>query len=196
MLHIVIHAGLSFLGAIAGPILGGALANPAKHVPSIFGGIRFFEAFPFALPNLVASVLFVIGLTFGFLFLKETLEHRKNERDYGRILGQALIGCSRSRLRAETRRKERERSRSFRSDTSIKRSPVSPPSFREVFSYQSNLNLSAYTLLALHSIAYDQLISVFLHTSLDKHLKYDAASPLKFAGGFGLTVSRRCITLY
>ena len=165
-------------------------------MPDLFGGIHFFKSYPFALPNLVASAFFVIGVSFGFLFLKETLEHRKNQRDYGRILGQALIGCSRSRQRRSTRRKEYDTSHSIRSDGSVKRLPISPPSFREVFSYQSNLNLFVYTLLALHSIAYDQLISVFLHTTLDKDFKYDATSPLKFAGGFGLSVCRHYLVLY
>ena len=138
----------------------------------------------------------MIGLLFGFLFLKETLEYRKNERDYGRILGQALIRCSRSRHRRSTGRKEYDTSQSMRSEGSVKRSPISPPSFREVFSYQSNLNLFVYTLLALHSIAYDQLISVFLHTTLDGNFKYDTASPLKFAGGFGLSVCQRYFVPY
>lgn len=58
------------IGAIVGPVFGGALANPARSMPHIFGGLALFKEFPFALPNLVASVLFLFGLAFGFLFLK------------------------------------------------------------------------------------------------------------------------------
>lgn len=66
----------------------------------------------------------------------------------------------------------------------------SPPSYREVFSPQSNINLLAYTLLALHSIAYDQLLPVFMHLPLQVHRSDspDVSLPFKFAGGFGLEV--------
>ena len=58
------------IGSIFGPAFGGALANPAARHPRIFGDSKFFKAYPFALPNLVSSVLFLIGLTVGILFLK------------------------------------------------------------------------------------------------------------------------------
>ena len=58
------------VGAIIGPVFGGALANPARSLPQVFGGSAFFREFPFALPNLVAAFLFLVGLTCGFLFLK------------------------------------------------------------------------------------------------------------------------------
>lgn len=58
------------IGAIIGPILGGALANPARSMPQVFGGSALFKEFPFVLPNLFAACLFMVGLTTGFLFLK------------------------------------------------------------------------------------------------------------------------------
>ena len=51
----------------------------------------FFKKYPFALPNLVSSLFFLVGLVVGFLFLKETLEARKHRRDYGRIIGKLLL---------------------------------------------------------------------------------------------------------
>jgi hypothetical protein len=75
-----------------------------------------------------------------------------------------------------------------------------PPSYREVFSpyvlwsasryiadienRQSNINLLAYSILALHSVAYDQLLPVFMHLPPEG----DVQSPFKFAFGFGLDV--------
>ena len=53
-----------------GPILGGALASPAKKFPDIFGDSEFFKRYPFALPNIVASTLFITGIITGILFLK------------------------------------------------------------------------------------------------------------------------------
>ena len=67
----------------------------------------------------------------------------------------------------------------------------SPPSYREVLSPQSNINLLAYTLLALHSIAYDQLIPVFMHLppQVNRSTSPEVSLPFKFAGGFGVDVS-------
>jgi MFS-type transporter involved in bile tolerance (Atg22 family) len=39
------------LGILFGPLLGGALAAPAEQYPKIFGGIRFFVEYPYALPS-------------------------------------------------------------------------------------------------------------------------------------------------
>lgn len=58
------------IGSIMGPSFGGALANPAMKYPSIFGGVEFWHRFPFLLPNLAASVIFLFGLAVGALFLR------------------------------------------------------------------------------------------------------------------------------
>lgn len=79
------------IGSIFGPSFGGALANPASKYPEIFGTNGFFKRYPFALPNIVSSVFFLVGLAGGILFLKETLETKKYRRDYGRILGKLLL---------------------------------------------------------------------------------------------------------
>lgn len=51
-------------------MLGGSLASPARNFPDLFGKSEFFIKYPFALPNLVASTLFVTGVLTGILFLK------------------------------------------------------------------------------------------------------------------------------
>lgn len=61
------------IGSIFGPAFGGALANPAERHPEFFGKSAFFKRYPFALPNLVSCVFFLIGLTTGVLFLKVPL---------------------------------------------------------------------------------------------------------------------------
>jgi len=58
------------IGSIFGPGFGGFLAKPVERHPGLFGGNRLFKAFPFALPNLVAAIFFLVGLTTGMLFLK------------------------------------------------------------------------------------------------------------------------------
>jgi MFS family permease len=63
------------IGSIFGPILGGALAKPASRYPNLLGGVTFFKEFPFALPNLVACLFFLVGLSTGVLFLKASSNH-------------------------------------------------------------------------------------------------------------------------
>lgn len=58
------------IGSIFGPALGGFLANPAKRHPKLFGHIHLFEEYPYALPNLVAGVVFIFGFVAGIFFLQ------------------------------------------------------------------------------------------------------------------------------
>ena len=58
------------LGSIFGPSFGGFFAKPAENLSGLFGNSRFLIKFPFALPNIVASVLFLLGISTGILFLK------------------------------------------------------------------------------------------------------------------------------
>lgn len=140
---------------------------------------------------------------------QETLETRKYKRDYGRILGKLLTRPFKSRKPITKWKHDSEQSASLlkhRRMSSISTfndqnsqagsktrnvSSVAPPSYREVFQPQSNINLLAYSLLALHSVAYDQLLPVFLHLTPQSQRSTNPAVhfPLKFAGGFGVDVS-------
>ena len=190
------------IGSILGPAFGGALANPAARHPNSFGHIRFFQKFPFALPNLVGSVFFLIGLSTGILFLRETLESKKHRKDYGVALGSTLKRMCRRRKPANPRWRPSEGDQSAPlmkpdggseadiSSAGLARDPsvsYKPPPYREVFSRQSNINLAVYTLLAMHSVAFDQLLPIFMHhptQRLDGNPRVHL--PVRFAGGFGI----------
>jgi MFS family permease len=60
------------IGSIFGPSLGGALANPYHVKPGqpLSNNPAFFERFPYALPNMLAVILFIIGIAIGILFLE------------------------------------------------------------------------------------------------------------------------------
>ncbi|KAF4439337.1 Major facilitator superfamily transporter [Fusarium austroafricanum] len=45
------------LALFLGPLIGGALANPASQYPAVCKGIELFESFPFALPGIAVGVL-------------------------------------------------------------------------------------------------------------------------------------------
>ena len=196
------------IGSIFGPGFGGALANPATKYPKVFGGIEFFKEYRFALPNIAATIFFLFGTTTGFLFLQETLETKRHRRDYGRLLGELICHPFRTRSRKPTWQGEEEQSKALLKHSRIssissvdgaseaqenqKVPPLAPPTYREVFSSQSNLNLLTYTLLAGHSIAYDQILPIFMHypPQIDRSHDPNVRLPLKFAGGFGISSGR------
>jgi MFS family permease len=160
------------VGAIVGPSLGGALSNPLRVDPRKPRGDRFLERFPYILPNIAAAVFFAIGITVGWLFLKESLESKKHQEDLGLKTGakitalfrrlpfltkkdesahnesQALLG-QRKALNDEAERTLGVASEILKEDS---------PKIRDVLTYQTTLNLIVYTLLAFYALAYDQVI--------------------------------------
>ncbi|RDL33327.1 uncharacterized protein BP5553_08766 [Venustampulla echinocandica] len=206
------------LGSIFGPTFGGFFAKPAENYPGLFGQNKFLIKYPFALPNIVASALFLTGITVGFLFLKETLETKKHKTDYGRELGKSLVSAFKVLFRLHPkpkpfgracatgddpsapllRRISISRSESstafdddaFTSKDSMQEPPQSRPTFSEVFTRQSVINLMSYTFLALHSVSYDQLLPIFMHHPRQTPDSSNTRLPFKFSGGFGLGASR------
>lgn len=77
--------------SILGPALGGALARPSDSYPALFPREGLFGRFPFLLPNLVCAGILATGVVIGVLFLEETHEIKKHERDRGRELGRWIV---------------------------------------------------------------------------------------------------------
>lgn len=198
------------IGSVLGPAFGGFFAKPAVNLPGLFGNSKLFIKFPFLLPNLVAAAIFLLGITVGFLFLHETLETRKHQKDYGIILGKKLTRCV-TRKRNEERNPDYDddelgaallhgnhsRDNSFSAMSHKTNRPINlaPPSIKECFTRQSSINLLCYTLLALHSMSFDQLLPIFMHLPRSTT---EPESLLKFTGGFGISSSRigTLFTLY
>ena len=197
------------IGSIFGPGFGGALAKPASKYPDVFGGSGLFKTYPFAMPSFVGAAFFLVGLSVGTLFLKETLETKRDRRDYGVILGKILLSpFTRRKSRATSSFEEGEstsllkpshNSSAASLDTHTEGRKirkivpvVAPPTYREVFSRQSNLNLLTYSILALHSLAFDQLLTIFMHypQQTDRFTNPHVHLPFKFSGGFGLNSDR------
>ncbi|RAL09865.1 MFS transporter [Aspergillus homomorphus CBS 101889] len=179
------------IGSIFGPAFGGALARPAEKHPEVFGDSAFLKRYPFLLPNLAAAAFFVVGITVGGLFLEETLAAKKDQRDYGLVLGQALTRPCRS-ARADKKAKARsiateEERTALLGHPRSNNKPPRKPSWGEVFSPQSNLILLAYSLMSMHTMAFDSLFPVFLHTPVQElENNPDVHLPFKFIGGFGV----------
>lgn len=194
------------VGSIFGPAFGGFFAKPADRFPSIFGDSWFFNAYPFALPNLLAAVFFLVSVTTATLFLRETLESKRHQPDWGLLMGQRLTRPFR-RSRAHYRQHTRARRRSFVDGEATaplvptklnppaqpledNKQPAEAPSMSEVFTSQTTINLICYTFLALHSVAYDQVLPVFLNYPEEKHTPENTHLPFQFSGGFGLGSDR------
>jgi MFS family permease len=158
------------IGAIIGPVLGGALSNPLRIDPRKPRGDAFLERYPYCLPNIVAAVFFSIGIVVGFLFLHETLESKRDHQDLGLRTGARLtafvrkllgIGKKGDPLEPEHepllgRRKVVDNSASA-VDTVATKPKSEKPKIRDVLTYQTTLNLVVYTILALYSVTYDQV---------------------------------------
>ncbi|KAF7553603.1 hypothetical protein G7Z17_g3499 [Cylindrodendrum hubeiense] len=175
------------IGSIVGPIFGGFFAEPAKQYPALFGDIEYFKRFPFVLPNLALTVFFLISVTSAVLFL----------HDWGLLVGKRL-----TRSLRRTPAPVSSRRRSFvdgeatapllPSKVVLKKHSPEPTkttktSMMDVFTYQTVINLLAYSFLAFHSVAYDQIITVFLNYPVVEKTPENFQLPLYFTGGFGLS---------
>ncbi|KAH8176470.1 major facilitator superfamily protein [Sarocladium implicatum] len=67
------------IGLFIGPLIGGVLADPADQYPGVFGGIRFFENYPYFLAGVVPGLLSASSAILCAIFLKETLDTSKSK---------------------------------------------------------------------------------------------------------------------
>ncbi|KAF1810809.1 MFS general substrate transporter [Eremomyces bilateralis CBS 781.70] len=192
------------IGTVFGPMIGGALANPLHRQYGDPPSDAFLARYPYSIPNIVSATLFLIGIATGVLFLHETLASRRNSYDWGLALGERVTQFFKD-LWHRSRGGETEpllkhgTGFSSRQSTNLENrynaqngehvQEPNPP-WKEVLTTQSIINLIAYTLLAMHSIAYDQLLSVFMHHPVQDVNDPEFQPPFKFAGGFGINSDR------
>ncbi|KAK1755377.1 major facilitator superfamily domain-containing protein [Echria macrotheca] len=69
------------LGILFGPLIGGALADPAEQYPSVFGGIQFFIDYPYALASMAVGFLGLTAVISTALFANETLVRDSADSD-------------------------------------------------------------------------------------------------------------------
>ncbi|KAI4870183.1 MFS general substrate transporter [Hypoxylon rubiginosum] len=196
------------VGSVFGPAFGGLFAKPADQWPGVFGNSAFFKKFPFAFPNMIGAFFFLISLATGVLFLNETLQSKRHSRDWGLVLGERIKEAFRENPH---KRAQRLRRYSFQdaevtapllgadapAKTTAKAAIIEgrvekskPLPMSAVFSRQSVINLVSYTFLALHSVAYDQVLPVFLNYPPVERTPENTSLPFHFTGGFGLTHAR------
>ncbi|KAK5164294.1 uncharacterized protein LTR77_009989 [Saxophila tyrrhenica] len=64
------------VGIFVGPLIGGGLANPAEVFPSVFGHIRFFQDYPYALATFTAGAVVLLPALISFFIIEETLKRK------------------------------------------------------------------------------------------------------------------------
>ncbi|KAG6007988.1 hypothetical protein E4U21_005222 [Claviceps maximensis] len=191
------------LGSVVGPAFGGFFADPVRQFPGVFEGVWFFEKFPYALPNFIATFFFLISVISAMFFLQETLVSKRNQRDWGLSVGKRFSRAFTRRQRDVTPDQDTQRRRSFVDDEATasllsngeiprkKKTDHPPPvGLAEIFTAQTNLVILAYVFLALHSVAYDQNVTVFLNYPIMEHTPDNTHMPFYFNGGFGLQSGR------
>jgi Major Facilitator Superfamily len=194
------------LGSVLGPAFGGALSNPYKRSPEDNSNGPLLWQFPYALPNIVCACFFLVGIVTGFFYLDETLASKKGRRDYGRMLGQQMADSVSRQITRISDCWKRARGQETEPLLSRNRTCEAPddeeagfgkarprpsekqqtPSVREVLTKQTTLNLIVYTFLAAHSVAFDQVLPVFLHHPRFGKDVERIELPLRFSRGFGL----------
>ncbi|KAK4465593.1 major facilitator superfamily domain-containing protein [Cladorrhinum samala] len=191
------------IGSVFGPAFGGFFARPAEQYPDIFGNVEFLKRYPFALPNLMACCVFFVSFMTGLLFLQETLESKRHRRDWGLVLGEKLTRPFRRGTKGSHNQRQRRRSfvdaeasapllaeaqsSSVSTTSSSAHAASKPVTMRDIFAPQTTINLICYTFLALHSVAYDQILPVFLNYPRVVPDETNTQLPFKFTGGFGLS---------
>ncbi|KAK6510650.1 hypothetical protein TWF506_009752 [Arthrobotrys conoides] len=181
------------LGTITGPALGGFLSEPAQKYPSLFLPGSFFDKSPWALPNLLISLMIFMGGFLAFLFLDETLEHKQRRYDPGRVLGkkiESFFGLSfseQSGASGPTSDVESHPKQAAYNYAGI--NPDVPPSWSEVLTPQSAYLVILFFISALHRVTAEQLFSLFFATRVHSS-KNPIRLPFHLPGGFGLNSSQ------
>jgi hypothetical protein len=196
--------------------MGGVMADPVGNYPSIFGGIKWMERFPYALPNLFSAVILLVAVTLVFFGLEETLESLRHKDDLGIWLGKKLASCYR-RLRGRGgdnhtyHQVGTDTHNSIELETSPANSSFDHPRkqhpseakgprytqtlpFRRIFTRNVVFTLIAHGLLACHLGTFNNIWFTFLSTPVydEKNppqplpTSYRPHYPFIFTGGLGL----------
>jgi len=125
-----------------------SLADPVKQYPNVFGHFTFLAKYPYALPNIVIASLLLIVSFVGFLFMRETLESKKDairraRRPYDQSGQQATFLLMRP----------------------VMKKPQCPP-FRDIFTRHVIINILVFSGLAMHTYTFDQLFSLLCSTEV------------------------------
>ncbi|KAK6331556.1 hypothetical protein TWF718_002105 [Orbilia javanica] len=181
-------------GNIAGLALGGLLATPTKNLPWLFGGIKWMEKYPFALPTMVNAMVLSFALILAVGGLKETLPLKIGQRDIGLELGRRVMRLV-LRLRAhgyQALNDDEESKTELTAYPSRQPGPSSSGMQSQPVTLKTKtiaVTLAGFTLLPFHNAAFMQLFPIFMSTPFNNNNIDHEAHGLFFTGGLGYNSS-------
>lgn len=127
--------------------------------------------------------------------VQETLPSKRGHRDWGILVGERITrSFKNNRPMPSTRRPsfvDGEATSPLLPNKIAPKTHSQEPARKErVLTRETSINLLAYTFLAFHSVAYDQILSVFLRHPVEEHTPENTAFPFYFSGGFGMSHSQ------
>jgi MFS family permease len=158
------------LGTSLGPAVGGSLAHAFERYPILFWNMSVLSKHPFAMPAMIAAMLFLMAFATASISLQEsrteyhliTNHHTDDmEDDHGDENAIDLDKSGQQGLRD--------------GDLTVE---VRSNKLRHI----SNVTIWINAICGLHSVAFDHMLPVFLHHSNDR-LQFH--SWIRFASGFG-----------
>jgi hypothetical protein len=190
------------IGTIAGPIIGGMLANPVEQFPGLFGSSKLFSTFPYLLPNLVPVPMSLASVCLIALFIKETGNNRHTilrvDTDPMLKIGDALKSwftrfdseklagdedlISESEEEPLLQNQQDEEAAQVIEDND----PYEHASLRSILTKPVRVTLVCHVLLMLHCPAFMQLLPLLLATP---RIEQETRNVIVFNGGLGLPTS-------
>ncbi|KAF8528737.1 major facilitator superfamily domain-containing protein [Gautieria morchelliformis] len=149
-LQLVFAAGVS-----AASFIGGGLSHPYERFPGVFGWSKFWKDYPFALPCFVSGLFCVTAFTTAFIWLKETLNHKRRDRVTG------SYGTS-----ADTDSAVADGNPTAATPLFPDYLPPSPPSIREVLTPRVRIAILNNATIALLAIVFAFLQPLILSTPI------------------------------
>ncbi|KIK47058.1 hypothetical protein CY34DRAFT_74826 [Suillus luteus UH-Slu-Lm8-n1] len=126
------------IGCFVGPLMGGTLARPQDHWPTLFAN-SFWGNYPYFLPCAVAACLFVLALLMMSIFLEETLLTKRRPK-----LTSATLGVS--------------------SDESLPQQTMAYTPLRSLLTPTVVVPIANYAMLAFLDVSFRALLPLFLST--------------------------------
>lgn len=171
--------------------IGGLLVKPAESYPSLFTSTGLFGKFPYLLPNLVCSVLLLISIIFGWLFLYETHPDMQPgndhiSKDYDSLTPLLAAGTDIDNRCYETLRQPDSVIQAHLPEESgwtvLKQcESVSP------FTWKVSMLIVALAIFAYHSMTYDHLFPIFLQDANVRNIPDVSKIDIGIPGGLGLS---------
>jgi MFS family permease len=192
-------------GMVAGLALGGCLADPVSNLAWLFGprglfnfsgnaqGVIWTLNYPYALPAFLNATVLAVTLALAIFGLKETLPGKEGEKDFGIVIGRAVMNrvkrlvLRRSQgytaLRLDDLSEQSESLVESKPAPPIRQTPQARPPFKKIWTVDVLTAIVSFGLLPLHNSAFMHIYPVYLS---NPPMDNTDATMFSFNGGLGL----------